>query len=170
MKRTIILAFLVVFYQLSFGQSPKTQIGWYHLLPGSKTKILVSYDRATNFSTNVWYATDEVLMIFESKNNIGYAIDIDGRIVQIDNMDKVKKIDTLGRVVKITKNLDVSLNKKLTVNNNVWLIGFNSAANTAKILLSSGEVVEIPKDTYVDIREYYDALGQKNKVYETSED
>lgn len=94
MKKYIILTILTAFYQLSFGQSPKTQIGWYHLLPGSKTKILVSYNKATNFSTNVWYATDEVLMIFEYKNNIGYAIDIDGRILQIDNMDKVKKIDT----------------------------------------------------------------------------
>ena len=170
MKRIFIFTLMIVAVQLSFGQAQKSQIGWYHLLPGSKTKVLVSYDKNSKYTTDLWYSTDEVLLFFESRNNIGYAIDIDGRVLQVDNMDKVKKIDTVGRVVKIIKDIDVSLNKKLRANNNVWLVGFNPAANAAKILLSSGEIVEIPKDTYIDIREYYDSLGQKNKFYETSQE
>ena len=87
----------------------------------------------------------------------------------IDNLDKLKKIETEGRVVKMLKTIDISLSKKLGKDNNVWLVGFNSATNSAKILLANGSIAEIPKDSYIDIREFFEKIGNQNLFYETKE-
>jgi hypothetical protein len=163
-KLGLTLIIILVFQLNSFGQSnsSKNQIGWYHLLPECKTKVLIHYDKAEknkNLTTDISYATDEILLMFDFKDNIGYGIDIDGRIVQVENIEKIKRIETAGRIVKITKEVNINLDKKLTPGNNVWLIGFNSVNNSAKILLGSGEIVEIPKDSYVDIKEYLNQIG-----------
>lgn len=129
-------------------------IGWYHLLEGAQTMLLDNW--VDQNKVDVGYGSNEVLLVFDFKGQKGYAIDVDGRAVQIQDMSKTRKIDTAGRVVKLTRDIDVSLNNKLTRNNNVWLIGFNPVNNSAKVLLASGEIVEIPKDSYIDIRDQLD--------------
>jgi hypothetical protein len=136
-------------------------IGWYHLLSGAKTRVLTNY---VDPKRNVAYAKDEILLFFDFKGNIGYAIDIDGRVLEITDTSKIKKIVQPGRVVKMIKDIDISLDKTLGRDNDVWIIGFNSSANTARVLLASGEIVEIPKDSYIDIRDYYLLAGKNNKA------
>lgn len=171
MKKTLVFLFfiLISFNSFSQGEDNKFSIGWYHLLPGAKTKILTVYDNSAKTNPGISYATDEVLLVFEIKGKFAYAIDIDGRIVLIDNLDKLKKIETEGRVVKMLKTIDISLSKKLGKDNNVWLVGFNSATNSAKILLANGSIAEIPKDSYIDIREFFEKIGNQNLFYETKE-
>jgi hypothetical protein len=148
-------------------QSQTTQgnkMGWYHLLAGAQTRVLDNC--VGNNKSDVYYATDEILLIFDFKGSTGYAVDIDGRIVEITDISKTKRIDTAGRVVKMVRNIDVTLNKRLTVDNNVWLVGFNPSSNSAKVLLGSGEIVEIPKDSYIELRDYFLAKNKgKYKTY-----
>ncbi|MEN9446206.1 MAG: hypothetical protein RL728_718 [Bacteroidota bacterium] len=147
----ILISLLIHFFSLSLKS--QTSTGWHHLLKGAETKVLNNW--ADNNNKNVFYNIDEILLVFELKGSSGFAIDVDGRVVQIMNMEKTKKINAEGRVVKMTKDIDVSLSKKFKKNNNVWLVGFNSANNTAKILLSNEEIVEIPRNLYIELSQYY---------------
>lgn len=141
---------------VSFSQIKS--IGWYHLLPGTQTKLLANYVQPNSDGA---YGAEEILLLFDFKGKKGYAVDIDGRIVEIQDTATIKRIETPGRVVKITKQINVTLDKKFNPNNNVWIVGFNSANNSAKVLLSSGETVEIPNDSYTDLRDYFDVMGKK---------
>lgn len=160
--KTVTLFLILTF--LSFtSHSQEKPIGWYHLLPGAETTLLDNLLNQNKMDTK--YGVDEILLLFDFKGSYGYSVDVDGRIVLISDVSKIKKIDTTGRVVKIVKEINVSLKKTLLPGNNVFLVGFNSVNNTAKILLASGLVVEIPKDAYIDLRSYFE---QKNiGKYET---
>lgn len=165
MKSVFALFACLFIFSINSLIAQSRHLGWCHLLPNAKTKLLVNH---VNPDRNVYYNTDEVLLLFDVKGQKGYAVDVDGRIVEIQDTATIKKIDTIGRVVKIVKAINISLDKKLNRENNVWLIGFSSAANTAKILLSSGEIVEIPKDCYIDLREYFINQSKKYVVQDVS--
>ncbi len=162
MKKRLIATLLILFLNGTNAFSQENEIGWYHLLEGSQTKLLDNC--VDNNKVDIGYGVDEVLLVFDFKGTKGYAVDIDGRIVEIQDMGKAKKIQVAGRVVKMIEEVDVSLNKKFNENNNVWIIGFNSVNNSAKILLSSSEIVEIPKNSFIDLRDYF---IKKNAGYYT---
>lgn len=161
MKRRTLLI-LIISCALSFNLSAqKTINGWCHLLPNAKTRLLVNY---INTDHDVYYNSDEILLVFETNGAKAYAIDIDGRIVEVQDTATLKKIEIQGRVVKITKQVNISLQKKLHPDDNVWLVGFNSVNNAAKILLSSGEIVEIPSNSFIDLREYFETRNTKFEI------
>jgi hypothetical protein len=167
MKKSVIsLLFLFCICTIKLTAQPK-QMGWYFLQEGAKTKVLKSYIEKGEWSgTDIKYAVDEVLMFFDFQGTKGYAIDIDGRILEVQDISKIKKIETEGKVVKMLVEIDLSLNKKLNKENNVWLVGFNSANNTAKILLSDGNIYEIPKASYIDLKDYFLKKGSVNQIYD----
>ncbi|RYZ26460.1 MAG: hypothetical protein EOO10_15490 [Chitinophagaceae bacterium] len=148
---SLLLSFLLLLCLTSNGQE-KTA-GWYHLRHGAQTKLLQNF--VDQNSRDLRYNVDEALLLFEIKGIKGYAVDIDGRILEIQDTAYVRRITTEGRVVKMVKDVSISLSKTLGKNNNVWIVGFNSLNNSAKVQLSSGEVVEIPRDAYQEISEQY---------------
>lgn len=163
MKKVLLIVSFILTTNLVKSQN---SIGWYHLLEGAQTRVLSNW--VDNNKTDVWYGVDEILLVYEVKGDIGFAIDIDGRLVQILNMNRTKKVNLEGRVVKMIKEVDVSLNKKLNSNNNVWLVGFNSVNGTAKILLSTDEIIEVPKNTYIELTQFQINSSKGYPIHKTT--
>lgn len=160
-KLIILLAFFIV--SNAYSQTEQFIVGWYQVLSGAQVKVIQgNSDDATQKAdwTAISYAQNEVLLAFNFSKDKYYCYDPDGRIVLVKGKASLKKIEMIGRPARIIQEVKVGLDLTLGAGNNVWLIGFNSANKTAKILLADGTVQEIPQDSVQDLKDYMDLMDK----------
>lgn len=162
--KKLILLFAISFTVISttIAQTEFT-IGWYQVLSGAQVKVVQGNSDDANDKTDwtsISYSSNEVLLAFNFSKDKYYCYDPDGRVVLVKGKGSLKKIEVAGRPARIISSVKVGLDLSLDAENNVWLVGFNAANKTAKILLTDGTTQEIPQESIQDLKEYMDLMDK----------
>ena len=164
MKKVIAI---ILFSLLNVGsiksQTAETPVGWYQVLTGAQVKVIQgNSDDVINKTvwSDISYSANEVLLVFNFSKDKYYCYDPDGRVVIVKGKASLKKIEMAGRVGNILEAAKIGLDISLEAGSNVWLVGYNSANSTAKILMVDGSTQEIPQGKIQDLKEYMDSMDK----------
>lgn len=164
MKKTITLIIVAIFLAMQ-TKSQTTEIthGWYQVLSGAQVKVIQGNSDDVSLKTDwsaISFSANEVLLVFNFSKDKYYCYDPEGRIVIVKGKAGLKPITATGRPGHILQEVKIGLDLVLNVGNNVWLVGFNAANKTAKILMADGSVQEIPQDFIQDLKDYMDLMDK----------